>query len=388
MNQRKINNTLLIGQTFDYLGFKELMITKVFCEPWERGKEMKKLKVLLMAIILGMVLTLTACGGSDPLQGAWRITSYTITDFEINWSTIEIIIEDNQLTDSFDHHTATFEVSDDSEFLIISSGMFQGRMSFEVENDTLRFDGLTWLRYDSNEYNEHVANLEERAEEELAALIEEEEERIAREEQEAAERLELATEMVTEAEIALTDLDEQIERITSALESEVFEWLNGTWEFNGRSNRISWVETFIFDSGEFINDSERIPDEGAITPGGSRNVVGYIELQLSDDFLAFNRDTIYRDLLLDVEIAVSALQDDNVNSHSTALSLIQSETNRLSNLDLEIDSLVESIVLVGRDGEIIEVLPLNFFGLDYFVLASGRVANFTYDRGSREFDRQ
>jgi len=370
---------------------------------------MKKLKFLLTATILVMLATLTACGGSDPLQGTWRITTYQIEDFEITWEVFEIVIEDNQLTDTLNNYIATFEVSDSGESLVISSGTFQGVMPFEVNGDVLLFNGARWLREGSNEYNEHIAELEERSADALASLIAEEEERIAREEQEAIERLETATAMVEEAETAISDFEEQVARITTELEAEIFEWLEGEWTFNNsRDSSISqngsrmhfYTETLIFSSGEFSHDveyrhyrNENLRDEI------NRNELGYIVFQtnsnlLNTSLLETNEFGSFQDgrmfgLITDVEQAVDSLlyHEDFVRYHEEAVAFLQSEVDRLSSLEVDINTLVESFLLVGRDREVLQIFAINTFGLDYLILERSGFVDGTYN-GTREFNRQ
>jgi len=201
---------------------------------------MKKIKFLLTVLVLATVVTLTACSSSNPVEGEWRRVGYYIfnpfehhiadagiNDIQLTYEVHEIIITETQLT--YDGHVAIFEMSEDSNHLIVSSGWFQGSTRFEVEGNILILDGQTWFRVDSDEYNEHREAVEAAAEAELAGIVAEveaaEAERLALvEANENAEMLlqQAFDELIGDHEQNFSDLEQR-------LEEEVNEHLNGEW---------------------------------------------------------------------------------------------------------------------------------------------------------------
>ena len=158
--------------------------------------------------MLGLAFTtlLTACGSSSnqELEGTWRTVTFFIDENqEINYLGSEITFTTTQLT--HEDHVASWEISEDENFLLIDSGHFFGSQRFELTGDTLELVGTTFFRVGSSAYDEERERVEGEANTLLGYLEE------------------LGT---TRDEFDSAMLDAE-----SRIEQEILTWLDGTWVY-------------------------------------------------------------------------------------------------------------------------------------------------------------
>ena len=325
---------------------------------------MKRMKFLIIALGVMCMLVLTACGNSNPLEGTWRFLEYEIYEFEIIWNDGEIIIDDNTIT--IDGQSALFDIEEDSESLVISSGVLQGTHRFQVDGNVLYLAGYTLLRYDSSEYTNHRESLEESSSTELARLIAAEEERIEEEQRLAEEQLERANTMVAEADEALADLESAIDAVIEDFEAEVLSWLVGEWSGSYEINptvRTAISRVTISENGEFINHAERIwhrREEDRVEE--QREVTGYVEISIWRNISNVNTG----DLLRHIE----DYEYFNNENHENTINSIRDEIARLENSDeLNVIDFLDEITIVNGAGDVITRVRFDSFGGNYFTVS-------------------
>ena len=327
---------------------------------------MKKIKKILSMTMIVLVLTImTGCGGnSNPLEGTWRFVEYEINEFEIVWYEHEVTFEDGTIT--VDGQSAMFEIADDEESLVVSSGMLQGTHRFNLDGNTLYLAGYTLIRYDSNEYTAHREALEESSSAELARLIAAEEERVEEEQRLAEEQLERATTMVTEADEALADLESAIDAVVEDFEAEVLAWLVGEWSGSYEINptvRTAISRVTISENGEFINHAERIwhrREEDRVEE--QREVTGYVEISIWRNISDVNTEDLLRH--------IDDYEYFNNENHENVINNIRSEITRLENSgELNVIDFLDEITIVNGVGDVITRVRFDSFGGNYFTIS-------------------
>ena len=390
---------------------------------------------VLFAIAMSMVVLLTACGGSsrnNSLEGTWLQVEYYIS-FEDNHSSIleevvfeeqdveieeepqveskesistipevepinlqeiedsiaggipvpelrfierEITFTENQIT--YEGHVAIYELSEDGEHVVIDSGFFQGSHRFVIDGSTLTFAGSTWHKVGSNPYNEHRESVTTSGEEELARLTRERENQIADEVQaiinehiaEEERTIRIAS-MVGEAESALADLENAIEKVEVEIHEQVLTWLAGDWRqhFEGRRPNSFFTDDITFEKDGSFSHQVEINQIGVFVATDDRwDEFGYVEIT-TRNIRGIDAEMFRANLVLSVE------QYNAVDSalHESTIATIRSEIAHLENYEMiNVGDYLESITLINRVGNVVFRISTASFGRDYFSVDGGR----------------
>lgn len=211
---------------------------------------MKKIKFLLVTLGLVLTLILTACGdNSQPLEGTWQTVNFFIDENqEINYIGSEITFTTSQLT--HEDHVATWEISEDGNFLLIDSGHFFGSQNFELAGDNLYLADTMFFRTGSRAYEDERERVEYEANTLLTQLI--------------------------GLETALDDFDTALLEAEERIEQEVLAWLEGSWthEQTLPGGDYNWgAEALIGEltvtSGQFTYSVEFTAESFELPHGGS-----------------------------------------------------------------------------------------------------------------------
>lgn len=254
-------------------------------------------KVLLIMLGLAFTTLLTACGGSNnqELEGTWRTVTFFIDENqEINYLGSEITFTATQLT--HEDHVASWEISEDENFLLIDSGHFFGSQRFELTGDILELDAfLTFFRVGSSAYDEERERVEAEANTLLGYLEE------------------LST--------TRDEFDNAVLDAESRIEQEIMSWLDGTWVFlNSFDDMVEAIEvtfngdqvTYSVESIEgFLFEEEIIAGEGALRIDLNLRIQANVTMSQIDNIQQSSLPQIndITEAIEELEIAITLLGD-------------------------------------------------------------------------------
>lgn len=256
-------------------------------------KKTKPSIILFLGVVLAFIFT--ACGKKDPLEGVWKRIDYQINqdEQEIEYTESEISFADGRMEK--ENKILLYELADDEHAVYLSDGSTESKMEFNIEDNSLFFDGDLYYKADSEEYKQYYAEMEKQAQTELDALIAqvEEEEALKKAKEEAlitASQLwdDSVNEMISDFDTAVSDTQERLKK-------EVISMLEGTWIYNRRVG----TDIYIFANGTVtLNQDWRFTQK---TAEGIVEVVltPYLEFSQFDDKQLLN-DTLEADLKLDI----------------------------------------------------------------------------------------
>lgn len=208
---------------------------------------MKKAIILFVGLMFGMCLV--SCGKRDVLQGEWEAISYQIDkeNQQINYEISTIAFDEGRV--QWNNKNYLYEFSESKESVLIQKESTQKEYAFDVDKNSLLFDGEIYYKKGTKEYEKYKETIEEKAEKELKALKEkiEKEKKLAEEKDKAVKKAtELWEQKITKF---MNDYEVIVEKKQQQLEQEVLKVLEGKWNYKHPSR----TETYTFKGSTFVN---------------------------------------------------------------------------------------------------------------------------------------
>lgn len=209
------------------------------------------MKKVIILFIVGMFVGISciSCGNRNVLEGEWEIINYQIDEEnqEIDYEISIIAFEENRV--QWDDENYLYEISESKDSILIKDGSSEKEYAFDVDDNSLAFDGEIYYKKDSKEYKKYKEEIETEAEKKLEDLKEKikKAEKLAEEKDKAMKK---ATELWEEkAKKFMEDYDVIVEEKKQQLEQEVLKLLEGKWNYKHPAR----TETYTFTGATFVN---------------------------------------------------------------------------------------------------------------------------------------
>ena len=129
-----------------------------------RGIEMQK-RIIAIIFVLFASIGLVSCNNKNPLEGEWESVKYQIDEEEqeIVYETLEIVFEEEKVM--WNENNYIYEVSESGDSVFLNSRTSETEYFFEVDEETLLFDGVVYYRVDSESHKEYCKEIKKQARE-------------------------------------------------------------------------------------------------------------------------------------------------------------------------------------------------------------------------------
>lgn len=260
-------------------------------------KKGKQVIILFLGVVFAFIFT--ACGKKDLLEGTWKRIDYQIDQDkqEIEYIETQISFADGRMEK--ENKTLLYELADDERSVYLSDGSTETKMEFNIEDNSLFFDGDLYYKVESEEYKQYYAETEKQAQTELDELIA----RIAEEEalKKAKEEALMAASKLWDDSVneIINDFDNAVSDTQERLKNQVVPMLEGTWIYNHPARTDTYV---------FTNGTVTLNQNWGFT---QKTVEGIVEVTLTPylEFIQFDDERLLNDTL-EVNLKLAVLQEN------------------------------------------------------------------------------